>query len=223
MHFYIVRHGQSFVNLPGWEGDWDAGLTELGQHQARAVAGWLADRVPDAAALYASTMRRARETMQSISAAYGMAPTFDDRLREIGNNRLDHTAWSADEMPTEYSEYWASERPFSNVTPSHELGETHVHFRSRVGSFLEETARRHPDQAVVVVAHGGVVEIALDHIFDVGLFRRTETWTENTGVTHIEYLEPKPRRERWRLHRHNRTDHLAQQSAQTKSALEDQI
>jgi probable phosphoglycerate mutase len=32
-------------------------------------------------------------------------------------------------------------------------------------------------------------------------------WTHNTGVTHFEYVEH-PGREVWRLHSHDRIDHL---------------
>lgn len=208
MLFHLVRHAQSHVNLPDWDGGFDTELTELGRRQAAALAAWLPSHVTGPAALYASTMQRARQTVQAVAATYGMPPIFDDRIREIGNNRLDHVPWSDEEFPTEYSDYWASERPFSNVTPTHELGETHIHFMARVGQFLEEMARAHSDEAVIVVTHGGVIEMALSHIFNVGPFRRAEAWTANTGITTIEFLDPKPRRERWRLHYHNRVDHL---------------
>ena len=39
MHLYLIRHGQSFVNLPDWTGvNADEPLTELGQQQAAALA-----------------------------------------------------------------------------------------------------------------------------------------------------------------------------------------
>lgn len=38
MHLYMIRHGQSHVNLPDWDGGFDEGLTELGQRQAAAQA-----------------------------------------------------------------------------------------------------------------------------------------------------------------------------------------
>lgn len=100
MHLYMIRHGQSHVNLPDWTGgNRDEGLTALGQKQAAALAKWLAARVPAIDALYCSTMRRARETAQPLAAAYGCAVSYDDRLREVGNNRLDHHAWPSDDLP----------------------------------------------------------------------------------------------------------------------------
>ena len=60
MHLYLIRHGQSFVNLREWDkGNVDVGLTPLGQRQAAALAGWLPSVIPTVDALYASTMLRA--------------------------------------------------------------------------------------------------------------------------------------------------------------------
>jgi len=42
MQLYLVRHGQSHVNLADWNnGNSDEGLTELGQRQAALLAAWL--------------------------------------------------------------------------------------------------------------------------------------------------------------------------------------
>ena len=63
MHLYLIRHGQSYVNLPDWDsGNVDEGLTELGQQQAAALAAWLPGKLPQVDVIYASTMKRARET-----------------------------------------------------------------------------------------------------------------------------------------------------------------
>jgi probable phosphoglycerate mutase len=208
MHLYMIRHGQSHVNLAEWDsGNTDEGLTDLGQRQAAALASWLPTQVPDVDAMYASTMRRALETAEHLSKAYDCKLRYEDRLREIGNNRWDHTAWPNDDLPREYAEYWASERPFSTVTPFIEGGETFIHFRTRVGIFLEELVERHLEETVFAICHGGAIEAAFDHIFNVGPWRRCEIWNHNTGVTYFEYVDH-PRRETWRLHYHNRTCHL---------------
>jgi probable phosphoglycerate mutase len=208
MHLYMIRHGQSFVNLQEWEqGNLDEGLTELGHRQAVALAQWLPGHLPKLDALYASTMRRARETARYLAQTYATEIRFDDRLREIGNNRYDHSPWPSDDLPKEYSDYWASERPFATTTPMVSGGETFMHFRTRVGLFIEDVAECCRNQVVLAVCHGGVVEAAFDHIFNVGPWRRCEIWDHNTGISRFEYVEI-PRRETWRLHYHNRVDHL---------------
>lgn len=208
MHLYLIRHGQSYVNLPDWDqGFLDTPLTELGQQQAAALGHWLPSHLSQIDALYASTMRRARETASAVAQTYTCETHHDDRLREIGNNRLDHTAWSEKELPTQYANYWATARPFAPTTPFVEFSETYMHFRTRVGIFVEEMIDRHRSQIVLAVCHGGVIDAVFDHIFNVGPWRRCEMWTHNTGVSHFEYMEH-PGREVWRLHYFNRVDHL---------------
>ena len=207
MHLYMIRHGQSYVNLPDWPGtNWDQPLTELGEKQANALALWLPQKLLAVSVLYASTMQRARETVLPLASAYGQPVCFDDRVREIGNNRFDHVPWATDDEPGEYSGVWASARPFAPVMKE-PRSETLMHFRARVGVFLEELLERHHGQKVIVVCHGGVIEFAFDHIFNIGPWRRCEIWTHNTGITHFECVEH-PGREVWRLHSHDRLEHL---------------
>ncbi len=208
MHLYLIRHGQSYVNLPDWNsGNVDEGLTELGQQQAAALAAWLPEKLPKVDAIYASTMKRARETAAPLAVAYNHSVQWDDRLREIGNNRLDHTAWPADSLPQKYADYWGSERPFASITPALDGGESLMHVRIRVGMFIEEMVQQYPAQTVLAICHGGVIEMVYDHVFNIGPWRRCEIWTHNTGVTHFEYVAH-PTRETWRLHSHSRTEHL---------------
>ena len=210
MKLYLIRHGQSFVNLKDW--DWesdtvDQPLTDLGQQQAAALATWLPQRLPQIDALYASTMQRARQTAAPLAATYQCTIQFDDRVREIGNNQIDHTAWPDEQLPRRYAEGWPTARPFSPTMSDAERSESFMHTRVRVGLFLEEIVERHRDQTVLVVCHGGVFDCAFDHVFNVGPWRRTEIWTNNTGLSHFEYVAF-PNRETWRLHYHNRTEHL---------------
>jgi broad specificity phosphatase PhoE len=212
VHLYFIRHGQSYINLKDidWSAmtDVDTALTDLGQRQAALLAAWLPSHVPEIDLLYASTMRRAQETAITVASAYnGIEIRPDDRLREIGNNRFDHSPWTPETFPVRYADYWASARPFSPLILDQEGAETFMHFRTRIGLFIEEIAELHPRQTVVVVCHGGVVECAFDHIFNIGPWRRCEVWAHNTALTHFEFVEH-PGREVWRLHYHNRIEHL---------------
>lgn len=207
MHLLMIRHGQSYVNLKEWEGgNSDEGLTPKGTKQAAALAKWLPKKLPKIDAMYCSSMQRARETAAPLAKNYKVTPHYDDRLREVGNNKLDHTAWPSDNLP-EYSDFWGSERPFSSITPDYEGGESLMHFRIRVGNFIEELIDKHREETIVVVCHGGVIEVTFDHINNTGPWRRCEVWTHNTGITRIELVEH-PTRETWRLHYHSRIEHL---------------
>ncbi len=82
MHLFLIRHGQSHLNLPDWTGgNKDVGLTEEGQRQAAALAHWLPTKIPTVKAIYCSTMQRTIETATPLSQTYGLPLTFVDRLR----------------------------------------------------------------------------------------------------------------------------------------------
>src|SRR5687767_5237520 len=103
MHLYLIHHGESHVNLEDWKptegGHYDTGLTDLGQRQAAALAAWLPKELPHVDGIYASTMQRARESVIPLAAAYGHEITYDDRLREVGNNLIDHSPIPIESMP----------------------------------------------------------------------------------------------------------------------------
>lgn len=209
MLLYLIRHGQSYVNLPDWNGgNIDAGLTDLGHQQAAALGEWLPNHLRKIDVFYCSTMQRARETAVGATTHYPDVPIFfEDRVREIGTNRMDHTPWPQDNMP-EYGDMWGSERPFHSIMLNANDGESFMHFRTRVGMFVEDIVDKHRGQTVVVICHGGVIGAALSHIFNVGPWQRCEVWTKNTGISCFELMDH-PRRETWRMHYQNRTEHLA--------------
>ena len=211
MHLYIVRHGESEINVaspnPIPREELDAGLTDLGRKQALAIAKWLPVHIPEIHTLYASTMKRARETAQFVANAYQHETIFDDRLREIGNNYLDTTPVPNDALPDQYSDLSPYHFPFSPVSPVIEGSETSLHYRARVGLFLDEIIQRHEKQTVLVVAHGGTVNAISDSVFNVGTYRRCDIRVPNTGVTHFEY-RGNTGWETWRLYSMGRVDHL---------------
>ena len=209
MHLYVIRHGQSFVNLSDWDGkDQDAPLTPLGEKQAQALASWLPGQLKQVDALYSSTMRRAKSTAGALATAYGVEVCLDHRLREIGNNRVDHSPYPEGGSPpqSDWNAFVPTEHPFSPVTRA-EGSESVMHFRIRVASFVEDMIEQHTGQSVIAVCHGGVMGAVFDYCFGIGPWTRCEVWTSNTAVTHFEYISV-PGHETWRLHAHNSVEHL---------------
>lgn len=211
MHLYLIRHGESYINIPVEGGrsrdELDVGLTEKGQNQALAVATWMKQQVPNIDALYSSTMKRAQETAQFLADAYQCGLNFDDRLREIGNNRLDHSPLPDDELPNEFSSRSSYQYPFSPVAPMIEKGESFMHYRVRIGMFLEDMINRHQGETVIVVGHGGTVNALSDTIFNVGSYRQCDIRGYHTGVTYFRYMGNTDW-ETWRLYYLSRVDHL---------------
>lgn len=230
MHIFLVRHGQSYVNLSDLTYEHrDAPLTDLGRDQALAVASWLRVQVGPAE-LVSSTVSRARETALTIANATGVAPIWDDRLREVGTVRPDGSPIPDGELEPYRPEIWGTLRPYEPVTDS---GESWMQVRARVGSFIEslipartrtkwpdspediaENAAASPiggsdadDRTVVVVCHAGVIEAFFEYVFEKGPWSVVEVDTNHTGISHLEH-RPTPNRPDWRLHAHNRVEHL---------------
>jgi broad specificity phosphatase PhoE len=81
---HLLRHGEVFNpdgvlygRLPGYR------LSELGERQAQAAAGWLAER--DIGYLVSSPLDRARQTAGPLAALTGLGVAIDERLIEADN------------------------------------------------------------------------------------------------------------------------------------------
>lgn len=220
MHIYLVRHGQSHVNLADLTvAHADEPLTDIGQAQAAAVADYLATELA-IDRLIASTVQRAAQTASVIATSVGREVEWDDRLREVGTVFPSGDPIPEAELQPYLPEIWGTLRPYEPVTNG---GESWMQVRARVGSFIESLipipprgmsrtmqsalAVEHLDEVVVVVCHAGVIEAFLEYVFEKGPWSVVAVETNNTGITHLEF-RPHPNRPDWRLHCHNRVVHL---------------
>lgn len=160
----LVRHGQQTYDPNGPVGQLiDPPLSELGQNQARLVGMALSTERIDA--VYASPLRRARETGEEIARHHRLEATVVPDLREVEVFRdippektaIDHIGRLAllgtrARMVQEKS--W-DVYPFS---------ESSQEFRKRVINAIEGIIATHPDQRVVVACHGGVINAYAGHV-----------------------------------------------------------
>ncbi len=216
MHLYLIRHGQSYINLPDWDGDeWDQPLTPLGERQAEAVSKWVAANVA-VRHLYASTLLRTQQTARVLSTHTGLECRQEDRIREVGSNAADGAPIPSNQLGQYIEGLWGSLNPYDQLTPN---GENWMQFRARVGSFIESLLRSFDsheantpatiaEQSVLVVCHGGVIEACFEYVFEKGPWSVVSVMSSNTGITHLQY-RPVENRPEWRLHYHNRLEHLA--------------
>jgi broad specificity phosphatase PhoE len=165
--FLLVRHGETDWNREGrWQGHSNTQLNDTGREQARRAAAEL-DGVD---VIYSSDLARAHETAEIIAAAVGRGVRTDERLRERSFG-----AWeglTAPEIEERFAEDLASWRLGDGAGPDD--AEPFDVFARRVQSFLDEAVERHPDETVLVVAHGGTVRVihalasGLDYVRDHG-------------------------------------------------------
>jgi broad specificity phosphatase PhoE len=148
----LVRHGETDWNRDGrWQGHSDTHLNEIGRAQAERVAGEL-DGVD---VVYSSDLARARETAEIIARRLDLPVLFDSRLRERSFG-----AWeglTAGEIEADFRD--AHLRWLAGEGPGADDAEPFEAFGQRVGVALEEILERHPDETVLVVAHGGTIRV----------------------------------------------------------------
>ena len=155
----LVRHGETDWNRSGrWQGHADAPLNDRGRDQARALADELLDA--HVAAVYASDLRRARETAEIIADRLGRPVEIDPRLREV-----DVGGWAGLTTAEIEARFPDSVARWYRGDPGHafEGGETYAAMGERVVAALADIAARHPGEQVVVVLHGGPIRALLAH------------------------------------------------------------
>lgn len=196
-----MRHGQSTWNHEHRiQGQLDPPLSDEGRLQATRLGRRLAGR--RLAGFYSSDLKRAFETAELIGRVAGIEPTAVPELREIylgeweGLRTLD--------IADRYPEAWAGwqREPNWDLVPG---GERAAMFEARVAAALELIFKRHEQGDVLVVTHGGVIQIALHRIVgrpshglfpfkiqnaSISVIEKSSGRVVVSGVNDVAHLEP---------------------------------
>ena len=178
-----IRHGETAWNVDTrLQGHLDIPLNEVGLRQARHLAQTLAqgDAID---AIYASDLSRAHTTASAIAQAMGQAVTAHPGLRErhFGVFQGRTFAEIETELP-DHARAWRKRVP--DWTPPGG-GESLVALRERILKTVDELAARHTGQHIVLVAHGGVLDILYRAATRLEL-QAPRTWAlTNTAVNRL--------------------------------------
>jgi probable phosphoglycerate mutase len=156
----LVRHGQSTWNHERRiQGQLDPPLSDEGRRQAAQLGRRLAGR--KFAGFYSSDLKRAAETAQLVGESIGIDPTPMAELREIYLGQWE--GLRTEDLAIRFPEAWASwtEEPDWDLVPG---GEGSAAFEARVSGMLDTLFKRHTQGDVLVVTHGGVIQIAIHHV-----------------------------------------------------------
>ena len=179
----LVRHAQSTWNgLGKIQGQLDPPLSERGREQAQRVAQRLAGL--RWSGFYSSDLARAAETAAYIAKGLESEAVAVRELREIylgeweGLTRAD--------LEERYPDLWARwlADPSWDLPPG---GEGARNFEARVATTLQQILDQHPEGDVLVVTHGGVIQVALGHVVgrrSAGIFPFR---IENASITTLEH------------------------------------
>lgn len=150
-----VRHGETAWNVDTRiQGHLDIPLNDRGLWQAQQLARALADE--PVAAIYTSDLQRAQATAQAVANATGAPLVPEPDLRERSFGALQGRTFA--EIETELPEQalrWRKRDP--HFAP--EGGESLTALRERIAATVHRLAARHPSELVVLVAHGGVLDV----------------------------------------------------------------
>ena len=150
-----IRHGETAWNVDTRiQGHLDIPLNDTGLWQARQVAQALAGE--SIAAVYTSDLQRAHATAKAVADAAGAPLTTDLGLRErsFGHFQGRTFAEIEAELP-EDARRWRKRDP--DYAP--EGGESLFTLRERIARTVTQLAERHLGEQVVMVAHGGVLDV----------------------------------------------------------------
>jgi broad specificity phosphatase PhoE len=184
LELVFARHGQSYGNLDRSLGP-NTDLTDLGREQAARLGNWLAGQGYNFAALYCSTLRRARQTAEIINAHYGLEIVFDPGLRESDGDHLSELPLRAHPLDAE---------------PPPPFGPEYERLRTRVMRAMMRILDENPAGQVLVVAHAGTLATVLCSLLGV---HSVIVGTEQAAVHALRWNG-----ERWFLQYVNRQEHL---------------
>jgi len=178
IEFLVMRHGQSVADLEDrFEGWLDCALTAKGLAQASGAADWIAaQRHPDC--IFASTLQRARQTVEIISARLGGAinVVYDDILKERNNGIL---------AGMKKLEAKRDIIPADGFGPDESVkgGETLNEFRKRAeGAWEKLLDESRPGQRILVVSHGGMIDMLFNCFLGLPFDQYVGLRTGDTGM-----------------------------------------
>ena len=153
----LVRHGTTAWNREGrYQGQTNVPLDKTGVQQALALRSRLARE--EIGAIYASDLKRAWQTASAIAVPHALVIRPEPRLREIDFGIWDGSTYhEIKQRSPEALAAWEAD-PL-NAAPHG--GESLGQVTARVRAALDDIARVHRGQTVVVVAHGGSLQVLL--------------------------------------------------------------
>jgi probable phosphoglycerate mutase len=154
MELVLVRHAEPVRIAPGGGTPADPELTKRGREQAARLGRWLA--LEPVHHVISSPKRRATETAAPLAATLGLDVEVIDGIVEWDAN-ADHYI-PMEELRESKDDQWQAmvEGRWEDYG-----GESPASFGARIVPVLDAVITGHPGETVVVVCHGGVINVYL--------------------------------------------------------------
>ena len=181
----LLRHGETDWNRElRFQGHVDVALNAIGLEQARRLARRLAGEM--AHGLYASDLLRAQQTAHPVARQLSLASVTDPALREQSFGLVD--GMKVDDIKAQHPQAWEGWLRF-NEDFSMPGGESTRQFHSRVMDAVYRLVAAHPGETVVVVTHGGVLDMIYRTARSLGLNGPRQSDIPNAGLNRVRVDE----------------------------------
>lgn len=161
---FFTRHGETEWNIVRrMQGQDNSPLTQLGKKQA----SWLAKRLENTNIdiIYSSNLNRALHTAEIIRDKKEIDIIPCNELREIylGSWQGCLATDIENEFPEKHRCFWYEPESYKPID-----GETFEELSIRVGGFIDDIIKKHPDDDILIVAHAIVLKALFNHINNKG-------------------------------------------------------
>ncbi len=204
-----VRHGETEWNkATRIQGQLDIALNATGQWQAAQAAAALADE--PIAAVYASDLQRAAATAQAIAQPHGLAVRLHTDLRERHFGDMQGLTWQTIyEQHPEVAHAWRARVP--DFAPAG--GETLLALQARVAGVVQQLASAHTGELIVLVAHGGILDMLYRLATGEALQTKREWDLSNAAINRLLWTPQGLQLLAWGDRRHLEDDALDESTA----------
>jgi alpha-ribazole phosphatase len=177
----LVRHGKTQQHQADrfW-GSTDVPLGDEGVRQAEQLAGRLAGE--HVAAVYTSTLQRARRTGEIIAARHDLEVNAVGELCECNFGCIEGLTF--DEIARQYPEL--AEELSQGDAMAFPGGENIEELDGRVRAFLGRLQEVGPEQTAVVVSHGGPLRLLVCHLLGIGRQHWQQLRMEHASLSIVE-------------------------------------
>jgi len=182
--FILVRHGETDWNRElRFQGQVDPPLNATGHEQARRVSLRLAGEPVDH--FYASDLMRTQQTAAPTQQVLSLVPSLDATLREQHFGEVD--GLRVDDIKSRHPEAWAQ---WTQFLPDYAMpgGESVRVFHARVMDAMQRLAQQHPGQTLLVVTHGGVLDMVYRTARSLGLHGPRQSEIPNAGINRVQLV-----------------------------------
>lgn len=183
--FCIVRHGETAWNAEQRvQGQLDIPLNANGQRQARAVGVALAAVRFDA--VVCSDLSRAYETALLSSSAMDGGIETEVALRERHYGKFQGLKYveAQQQFPADFALHLERHLDFAYAS-----GESLQSFAARVGKVMDALAKKHKDKTVLVVTHGGCLDVVYRTASGIGLTAPRNFAIPNAAINWVDYVD----------------------------------